>query len=56
MGWCQERGNPGKGQTQPWIPRFVALKGPDIYLFEIPPVSLAPCITKNLRQCRHFFL
>ncbi|KAH3897491.1 gamma-2-syntrophin-like [Dreissena polymorpha] len=38
MGWSQQRGSPGK-RTQPWTPKYVALKGPDIYLFDVPPMQ-----------------
>ncbi|XP_060602935.1 gamma-1-syntrophin-like [Ruditapes philippinarum] len=38
MGWTQERGSPGNS-THGWKPKFVALKGPDIYLFDIPPMQ-----------------
>ena len=38
MGWGQERASPGRN-WQAWKPKFIALKGTDIYLFDIPPVS-----------------
>ncbi|WAR18087.1 SNTG1-like protein [Mya arenaria] len=38
MGWSQQRGSPGTN-AQPWSPKFIALKGPDIHLFDMPPMQ-----------------
>ena len=38
MGWGQERASPGR-LWQAWKPKFIALKGTEMYLFDIPPVS-----------------
>ncbi|KAL4218036.1 hypothetical protein ACF0H5_022774 [Mactra antiquata] len=38
MGWTQERGSPAHC-SQGWKPKFVALKGPDIYMFDVPPMQ-----------------
>ena len=39
MGWGQERASPGR-LWQAWKPTFIALKGADIFLFDVPPVSI----------------
>ena len=48
MGWAQERASPGR-HSQAWKPKFVALKGPDVFLFEFPPVSMLSYPCQNYR-------
>jgi len=38
MSWTQERVSPAR-HWQAWKPKFLALKGTDICLFDMPPVS-----------------
>lgn len=38
MGWGQERASPGR-LWQAWKPKFIALKGTEMYLFDIPPMQ-----------------
>ena len=43
MGWVFER-VPTNPYQQVWIPKFLAIKGPDVLLFDTPPVShQGPC-------------
>ena len=39
MGWINEAVNNSNQLWQSYRPRFLALKGPDLLLFETPPVS-----------------
>ena len=39
MGWVSQ-GTPAPQPWYKWQPRFLALKGAELFLFESPPVSL----------------
>lgn len=40
MGWVNEAVSNSNQPWQSYRPRFLALKGPDLLLFETPPVSV----------------
>lgn len=53
MGWVNEASSNSNQLWQSYRPRFLALKGADLLLFETPPVSnlqvhLLPFLTKTL--------
>lgn len=41
MGWVNEAVSNSNQPWQSYRPRFLALKGPDLLLFETPPVRIA---------------
>lgn len=41
MGWVNEAVSNSNQPWQSYRPRFLALKGPDLLLFETPPVSIS---------------
>lgn len=58
MGWVNEAVSNSNQPWQSYRPRFLALKGPDLLLFETPPVSdqsLGICLI-NLKLMRTVIL
>lgn len=45
MGWVNEAVSNSNQPWQSYRPRFLALKGPDLLLFETPPVSINKVLT-----------
>lgn len=43
MGWVNEAVSNSNQPWQSYRPRFLALKGPDLLLFETPPVCVILC-------------
>lgn len=44
MGWVNEAVSNSNQPWQSYRPRFLALKGPDLLLFETPPVCVSSCV------------
>lgn len=55
MGWVNEAVSNSNQPWQSYRPRFLALKGPDLLLFETPPVCVSSFYFSNfelLKSCR----
>lgn len=50
MGWVNEAVSNSNQPWQSYRPRFLALKGPDLLLFETPPVSINKVLTVYIVQ------
>lgn len=50
MGWVNEAVSNSNQPWQSYRPRFLALKGPDLLLFETPPVSIINLLNDRIKK------